>query len=165
MATIRQQRISSLLREELDIMIGHELEDPRVSLVTVTDVIVSRDIRNAKIYVHHNDDEVSQKDVLAGLRSAASYLRGEIAVRCGLRMTPELIFYYDETPQKAQRIEQLLRQIAEDRGDVPTTDPSTTSFLEEEVVSTIESNSLLDSNTVVDSNIATESNSTGAVDE
>lgn len=119
MATIRQQRISGLLLEELGIMIGHELEDPRISLVTVTDVIVSRDIRNAKVYVHHSDDEVTQKDVLAGLRSSASYLRGEIAIRCGLRMTPELLFYYDETPEKALRIEQLLRQIAEERGDAP----------------------------------------------
>lgn len=125
MATIRQQRISGLLRDELDIMIGHELEDPRISLVSVTDVIVSRDIRNAKIYVHHGDDEVTRKDVLAGLQSAASYLRGEIAVRCGLRMTPDLLFYYDETPEKAQRIQELLRQIAEERGDdAPVADES-----------------------------------------
>lgn len=130
MATIRQQRISGLLREELDIMVGHELEDPRVSLVKVTDVIVSRDIRNAKIYVHHNDDEVTPKDVLAGLRSAASYLRGEIAIRCGLRMTPELLFYYDETPEKALRIEQLLRQIAEERGEIPPVKEGETSTVE-----------------------------------
>lgn len=113
-----------MLREELDIMIGHELEDPRISLVSVTDVIVTRDIRNARVYVHHSDDEVTPKDVLAGLRSATSYLRGQIAVRCGLRMTPDLLFYYDKTPEKAQRIDQLLRQIAEERGDEPQADAS-----------------------------------------
>lgn len=117
MATIRQQRISGLLREELDIMIGHELEDPRISLVTVTDVIVSRDIRNARVYVHHHDDEVTSKEVLAGLQSATSYLRGQIAIRCGLRSTPDLLFYYDNTPEKAQRIDELLRQIANERSD------------------------------------------------
>lgn len=116
MTTIRQQRVSSLLREELDIMIGHELEDPRISMVTVTDVIVSRDLRNARVYVHHRDDEVAEQEILKGLQSASSYLRGQIAIRCGFRSTPELLFYYDDTPEKAQRIDELLRQIAEDRG-------------------------------------------------
>lgn len=103
------------MREELDIMIGHELEDPRISMVTVTEVIVSRDLRNARVYVHHRDEEVTEKDILKGLQSASPYLRGQIAVRCGFRTTPELHFYYDDTPEKAQRIDELLQQIAAER--------------------------------------------------
>ena len=59
MTTIRQQRVAELLFEELSIMIASELNDPRLSLVQVTSVDVSRDLRNVKVYVSHDDDEVS----------------------------------------------------------------------------------------------------------
>lgn len=115
MATIRQQRVADLLFEELSIMISNELEDPRISYVDVTKVVISRDLRNAKAFVYHRDDEVSSKDVLHGLRDATPYLRRQIAQRCGLRMTPEILFYYDDTPERAARIDELLNQIAQDR--------------------------------------------------
>ncbi|MBV7332796.1 30S ribosome-binding factor RbfA [Chloroflexi bacterium TSY] len=115
MTTIRQQRVSNLLFEELSILIGSELEDPRLSLVTVTSVVISRDLRNAKIYINHQDDEVSQSDVLQGLTNAAGYMRRQIAERCGLRVAPELLFYYDDTPEKAARVDELLRKIAQER--------------------------------------------------
>jgi ribosome-binding factor A len=56
MTTIRQQRVAELLFEELSIMIASELNDPRMSLVQVTSVDVSRDLRNVKVYVSHDDD-------------------------------------------------------------------------------------------------------------
>ena len=108
MTTIRQQRVADLLFEELSIIIANELEDPRISYVDVTNVVISRDLRNAKVFVYHRDDEVSQKEVMAGLRGALPYLRRQIAERCGLRVTPELLFYYDDTPERAARINELL---------------------------------------------------------
>lgn len=124
MATIRQQRVADLLFEELSIMISNELEDPRISYVDVTSVVISRDLRNAKAYVFHRDDEVSQKDVLRGLRDATPYLRRQIAQRCGLRSTPELLFYYDDTPERAARIDELLNLIAQDRERTDASDSS-----------------------------------------
>lgn len=115
MTTIRQQRVADLLFEELSIMIANELEDPRVSYVDVTSVVISRDLRNAKVYVFHRDDEFSPKEVLAGLRDAAPYIRRQVAQRCGLRTTPEFLFYYDDTPEKAARIDELLGRIAQER--------------------------------------------------
>lgn len=117
MATIRQQRVADLLFEELSIMISNELEDPGISYVDVTSVVISRDLRNAKAFVYHRDEEVSEKDVLAALKRATPYLRGQIAERCGLRMTPELLFFYDDTPQRAARIDELLSQISQNRPD------------------------------------------------
>lgn len=116
MTTIRQQRVADLLFQELSILIGGELSDPRLSLVTVTHVDVSKDLRNVKVYVSHDDDEVSKGKVLQGLRQATPYLRGQIAVRCSLRAVPELLFYYDETPARAARVDELLRRIAAERG-------------------------------------------------
>ena len=73
MPTIRQQRVSELLFEELSIMIANELSDPRLSLVQVTSVDVSRDLRNVKVYVTHDDEELSKRAVLQGLRHATPF--------------------------------------------------------------------------------------------
>lgn len=122
MATIRQQRVTELLYEELSIMVANELDDPKLSLVTVLGVQVSKDLRNAKVFVNHQEEEVSRKEVLKGLERATPYLRSQLAERCSLRMVPELLFYYDDTPEKAARVDELLRQIAQERAQA---DPST----------------------------------------
>jgi ribosome-binding factor A len=116
---IRQQRVADLLFEELSIMLAGELQDPRVSLVEVIKVDISKDLRNAKIFIHHADDAVSRKELLKALQHATPYLRGQLAVRCGLRVVPELYFAYDDSPEKAARIDELLRQIAAERESNP----------------------------------------------
>lgn len=116
---IRQQRVAELLFEELSIMLASELQDPRVSLTEVTRVEISKDLRNAKVFVHHADEGVAQRDLLKGLQHATPWLRGQLAVRCGLRVVPELLFYYDDSPDKAARIDELLRKIAEERPAPP----------------------------------------------
>lgn len=117
MSTIRQQRVAELLFEELSIMIGNELNDPSLSLVRVTNVNVSRDLRNVNVYVTHDDEELSKRDVLQGLRRATPYLRRQLAVRASLRAVPELSFHYDDTPERAARVDALLRQIAAGRAE------------------------------------------------
>ncbi|MBX3054014.1 MAG: 30S ribosome-binding factor RbfA [Caldilineaceae bacterium] len=115
MSTIRQERVTELLFQELSIMLGNEMADPRLSLLSVTRVDVSRDLRTVKVYVTHGDKEVSRRAVLAGLKNAAAFLRGQVAQRCGLRVVPELIFYYDDAPERAARVDELLREIAAER--------------------------------------------------
>ncbi len=112
---IRQQRVAGLLFEEMSIMLAGELADPRISLVTVTDVRVSKDLRNARIFVSHQDEEVPRRDVLKALRSATPFVRGQLAERLGLRVVPELIFTYDDTPEKVARVDEILRRIAAER--------------------------------------------------
>ena len=119
MSTIRQERVTELLFEELSIMVANELDDPKLSMVSVISVQVSRDLRNAKVFVNHQDEETTRREVLKGLVRATPYLRGQLAVRCGLRMVPELNFYYDDTPEKAARVDELLRQIAHEREQTP----------------------------------------------
>jgi ribosome-binding factor A len=115
MTNIRQERVARLLYEELSIIIGSELNDPSLSLVRVTDVSISRDLRNAKVFVCHDDDEVTRNEVLQGLRRALPFMRSEVASRIGLRMAPELYFAYDETPARAERIDAIFQQIAAER--------------------------------------------------
>jgi ribosome-binding factor A len=114
-STIRQGRVAELLYEELSIIIGNELDDPKLSLVEVTRVEVSRDLRSAKIFIHHRQEEVSRQELLKRLQRAIPFLRSQIAERCGLRLVPELVFHYDDTPEKAARVDELLREIAKER--------------------------------------------------
>ncbi|GEM_PF-115576 len=113
--TIRQQRVSELLFEELGILIANELKDPRLSYVDVTHVRVSPDLRSARVYVYHWDKDVPRQQVLKALKKAAPFLRSQLAARCGLRQVPELLFYYDDTPEQAARVDQILAKIAAER--------------------------------------------------
>jgi len=115
MNTIRQQRVAELLYEELSIMVSNELDDPKLSLVIVTRVEISRDLRNAKVFVNHQQEDVTPREVLKHLRRAMPYLRSQIAVRCSMRMVPELNFAYDDIPAKAARVDELLRSLAQER--------------------------------------------------
>ena len=115
MSTIRQERVSGLLFQELSVMISSELEDPRLTLITVTEVAVSRDLRSVRVFVNQADPEISKRDLLAGLTSAAPYMRRQLAQRCNLRVVPELNFVYDDTPARSARIDELLQQIAQER--------------------------------------------------
>ena len=81
MSTIRRQRVAEMLFQELSILIANELADPRVSLVEVTSVDVSPDLRSVKLFVRHDDEEVSKRQVLQGLKHAVPYMRREIANR------------------------------------------------------------------------------------
>ena len=119
MFTIRQERAAELLYQELLILIGNELDDPLLELLTVTHVVVSRDLRVAKVYVHQDNsatiDEMQQSTILARLKRATPFLRHKIAQRVKLRAVPEILFYYDETPAQAARVDELLQRIAEER--------------------------------------------------
>lgn len=123
MTTIRQGRVAELLYEELSIMVSNELDDPKLSMVVVTNVEVSRDLRSARISVHHQQDEVSRQEVLKRLQHAIPYLRRQLAERCTLRVVPELSFHYDDLPLKAARVDELLKKIAQEHPALPAAVP------------------------------------------
>ncbi len=123
MTTIRQQRVTELLYEELSIMVANELDDPKLSLIEVTRVEVSRDLRNVKVFVSHRQAEVTPREVLKHLQKATPYLRAQLAERCSLRMVPDLFFTYDDIPATAARVDELLRQIAQEAKPTVPPDP------------------------------------------
>ena len=114
MSTIRQERAAELLYQELSILIASELDDPTLELLAVTNVVVSRDLRVAKVYVHQ-DSDVQRNAMLARLKHAAPFLRRQLAQNVNLSAVPELLFYYDDTPDQAARVDALLQSIAEER--------------------------------------------------
>jgi len=114
MTTYRQQRISDLLHQELSLLIGAELSDPRLedAMVTVTRVVVSPDLRNARVSIEHALPRESSRQVLAALQHAEGFLRRAIAENLNLRVAPELSFHVDETERRARRIDELLDSLA-----------------------------------------------------
>lgn len=90
-------------------IIGRKLKDPRIGFVTITDVAVTGDLQQATIYVTVLDG--NRADTLRALEQAKGFIRSEIGQRIRLRITPELIFEYDESAAYGNRIDDLLRQI------------------------------------------------------
>ena len=96
-----------------------ELKDPRVGFVTVTDVRTSPDLRHARVYVSvlgaggGSSEPLEREESLAGLRSAHGFLQGRLASELRLKHTPELEFVYDDTTDRALRLEQLIDREAE----------------------------------------------------
>ncbi len=107
----RQRRIGELLREELSALIA-ELKDPRVAGVTVTAVEPAPDLTIAKVYVTAwPADPARREEALAGLEHAKGYLKHELAGRVILRRIPDLVFKWDDTFDRADRIERLLAKL------------------------------------------------------
>jgi len=104
------RRVDEAVRQVLADALAAELKDPRVGFVTVTDVTTSPDLRSARVYVSVLGDTGAREASMDGLRHAHGYLQGRIASELHLRRTPTLEFRYDETTDRAARVERLLRE-------------------------------------------------------
>ncbi|HEY3396808.1 MAG TPA: 30S ribosome-binding factor RbfA [Armatimonadota bacterium] len=115
MPTQRQVRINSLLQEEISRILLLELQDPELRLVSITGVVVSPDLRNAKVYASvMADDDEQIWAALAALMRNRKRIQSLIAHNVILRQTPRLRFVADRTAANAQRIETLLGKIAQE---------------------------------------------------
>ena len=122
MATGRMRRVDEAVRQVIGDAVASELKDPRVGFVTVTDVRTSPDLRHARVYVSvlgagggrvGGASSTEREDTLAGLRSAHGYLQGRVASELRLKRTPALEFVYDDTTDRAMRLEELIDREAE----------------------------------------------------
>ncbi len=114
----RTERIADFLKQELGSLIQRELRDPRVGMVSVTDVQVSRDLTHAKVYVTvmGKDSEEAASDSLKVLNKAAGFLRSQVARVLKARTTPQLRFYFDSSIGRGQYLSRLIDEaVAADR--------------------------------------------------
>ncbi|PID55965.1 ribosome-binding factor A [candidate division KSB3 bacterium] len=119
----RADRVKQLLHQEISRLLQTEMKDPRVQFVTVTNLSLSVDLQEAKVYVSCLDSGRSREDMLAGLQRASGYLRGELGRRLKLKYIPRLEFVFDDSLDKQERILNLLDQIHEEDGCEDTSDP------------------------------------------
>ena len=108
MKSERMRRVDEAVREVLSDAIAKELKDPRVGFVTVTAVDTSPDLRHAKVFVSVFGHAGVRARSMDGLRSAHGYLQRTVAAELRLKHTPTLAFVYDDTAERAQRVERLL---------------------------------------------------------
>lgn len=112
MLTERQRRVGELLRAEISEILLREVRDPGIhGLVTITGVEVSVDLAHARVYASIYGDAAAVADTMAALRRASPFIRALLLRRLDIKRVPELVFYLDETPARADRIERLIRQL------------------------------------------------------
>ncbi len=107
----RPERLAEALKEEIAEVVGFQLEDPRLLGVTVTDVTVSDDLRDAKVFVLIDGDEKAINDALKALRHATEYVRQQVVLDLALRHAPHLHFARDTAEENAARIGRLLQEL------------------------------------------------------
>ena len=112
----RPQRVADILREEISQIVGYELEDPRLTSVTVTDVRLSGNLRDARVYVTVAGDEAEHREALAALKHAAPYVRKQVGLSLNLPRIPEIHFVRDRVEEKGERVDQLLQEIEKEKG-------------------------------------------------
>lgn len=108
---IRQKRVAEQIRAELSQLLQRELRDPRLGLVTVTRVLVDRELMHADVYVSTLGDDARQAELMQALESAQGLLRREIGKRVKLRQTPHLVFHWDPGMENMENVARLLDQI------------------------------------------------------
>ena len=108
----RLGRIDEQYRKELSQIIGYELKNPNVTgLISVTKVKVTNDLKYAKVYVSMLNSKSVEK-TMQGLKDSAGFMRSQVARMVNLRITPELVFEYDDSIEHGEKIDNILKEIS-----------------------------------------------------
>lgn len=116
MAYNRAERVGEEIRKEIATMLFGEIHDPRIGFVTITKVLVTKDLRQAKVYFSMMGSDEERAKTSEGLRSASGYMRREIGKRLKLKYFPELLFKFDDSLEYSSRIESIIKEIKKAEG-------------------------------------------------
>jgi ribosome-binding factor A len=109
----RSDRVGDLLVELISELLSREIRDPRVRGVTITGVKVTKDLKHARVYFNLLGGAANRVNALAGMRSAGGFIRSRVGKAINLKFVPAIEFFYDETEDQAQRIDELLKKAKE----------------------------------------------------
>lgn len=110
----RMRRVDEAVRQVLSDAVAQDLQDPRIGFVTMTSVKTTPDLRHARVYVSVLGSDAERAATLDGLRSAHGALQRRLARELRLKRTPTLEFHYDDTTDRAMRLEEILHREAEE---------------------------------------------------
>ncbi|MBK7356679.1 30S ribosome-binding factor RbfA [Propionivibrio sp.] len=122
----RRDRVSEQIRRELAELIRTELRDPRVGMISITDVEVTADYAHAKVYFSTLASAEDLPAVLIGLQKASGFLRRELGKRISIHMTPQLHFTFDQSLERGADLTKLIQEAVaiSERTDLdPLSDP------------------------------------------
>jgi ribosome-binding factor A len=123
---IRIQRIQSMMKDELTLLINRQLKDPRIPSVSVTNVELTRDAKQATVFIsilslnQTSADPELMQSCLEALEKSKGYLKKSISKIMQLRFVPELLFREDKGLENTLRVHELLKQISEEKKPKPT---------------------------------------------
>lgn len=106
----RKDRVSEQIRRELAELIRTELKDPRVGMISLTDVEVTADYAHAKVFFSSLAGGEALSDVLTGLQNASGFLRRELGKRISIHTTPQLHFVYDQSLERGADLSKLIAE-------------------------------------------------------
>jgi ribosome-binding factor A len=112
----RHRRIADQIRRELADLFLRDMNDPRIKMVSIFGVEVSRDLAHAKVYVSSMKEDDDMAEIISVLNNAVGHLRHELGRRLRTRTVPDLKFYHDDSLEKGMRVSRLLRDAAADKG-------------------------------------------------
>lgn len=107
----RKARLGSLILEEISDILHKGIKDPRLEMVSITEVYMSDDLKTAKIYYCIYGDEKKKEEVRSGFESAQGFIKRELLKRLNIKRIPELLFIFDSSFDNADRINRLLAEI------------------------------------------------------
>jgi ribosome-binding factor A len=107
----RKEKLNERIKELIGELLLNRVKDPRVGLVTITSVTIAPDFTTAKVYFTVMGDEAVRAETREGLDSATSFLRKTVANELKLRVAPELRFVYDDTLDRAMRIDETIEEL------------------------------------------------------
>lgn len=123
MVNVRIQRLQEQIKKELGVLLQQELKDPGIGFTTVTGVELSGDLKFAKVYISVMGDASQEEVALSALKRAQGFLRSELGRRIPMRHIPELLFKLDHSLDYGMRIEQMLKEIKDEK-EGQTEDPA-----------------------------------------
>ncbi|MDI6767234.1 MAG: 30S ribosome-binding factor RbfA [Bacteroidota bacterium] len=115
--SLRTEKVAALIKEEVGMFLVKEYRDPAYGLITVTDVHVTPDLRIAKIYISILGSSDVKMVTMQMLENHKGEIRSFIGSHIRLKFTPAIQFYIDETLDRVDRIEQIIKQIHKDEGE------------------------------------------------
>ena len=107
----RSERVSGLIRKALSEFLQKNVSDPRLERATITGVKMSRDLKIAKIYFTTYGGKAGSEEIEAGFMSARGYVKRHLAGKLGLRYMPEFQFFYDESLDYGEKIDNLIKSV------------------------------------------------------
>lgn len=107
----RSDRVGGQVQKELSDLLLKEINDPRLDSVTILRVSITDDLRSARIYFSVAEGEECKLSAIAGFKSASGYLRRKLSRRLELRNMPRLEFLYDESFDRATKLNKVLKEI------------------------------------------------------
>jgi ribosome-binding factor A len=119
----RTQRVGDMIQRTLAELLQREVHDPRISMVSISGVEVTRDLAHAKVYISVLGDEAKIEAAMTALNKAAGFLRSMLAKNCELRTIPALHFYHDTSVQYGREMSDLIDKArAKDQSIKPDSD-------------------------------------------